>query len=149
VNSIAISGSNIFVGAGEGVFLSTNNGSSWTAVNNGLPVSGYGLWVNSIAINGGYNFSGTYYGGVWKRPLSEIINVTGIDETDNGKIKVYPNPTQDFLVIDIHDYSSTPDYSIKIVNQLGTKVFETKIKQPQYKINTSSWSGKGVYILQV
>lgn len=33
--------------AGEGVFLSSNNGDSWTAVNNGL--SGVGLLVLSIA----------------------------------------------------------------------------------------------------
>jgi hypothetical protein len=36
VNCVAISGTNIFAGTKGGIFLSTNNGSSWTAVNNGL-----------------------------------------------------------------------------------------------------------------
>jgi len=37
IRSSAISGTNIFIGTpGDGVFLSTNNGTSWTAVNTGL-----------------------------------------------------------------------------------------------------------------
>ena len=35
--SLAVSGTNLFAGTdGGGVFLSTNNGTSWTAVNTGL-----------------------------------------------------------------------------------------------------------------
>ncbi|MEA3448944.1 MAG: hypothetical protein U9Q98_10955, partial [Bacteroidota bacterium] len=37
INSIAISGTNIFAGTWDGVFLSSDNGQNWTAVNNGLP----------------------------------------------------------------------------------------------------------------
>ncbi len=36
VTSFAVSGTNLFAGIWGGVFLSTNNGTSWTAVNNGL-----------------------------------------------------------------------------------------------------------------
>ena len=52
VRSLAISGTNIFAGTSlGGVFLSNNNGDSWIAMNNGL--SGNGLYVRSIAIDGG------------------------------------------------------------------------------------------------
>ena len=38
INCLAVSGSNIFAGTnGEGVFLSSNNCTSWTQVNKGLP----------------------------------------------------------------------------------------------------------------
>jgi len=38
VYSLAVNGSNLFAGTERGgVFLSTNNGTSWTAVNTGLP----------------------------------------------------------------------------------------------------------------
>jgi hypothetical protein len=37
VNCLAVSGTNLFAGTDNGVFLSTNNESSWTAVNNGFP----------------------------------------------------------------------------------------------------------------
>jgi len=49
INTIAVNDTNIFVGVGsEGVFLSTNNGITWTAVNNGIITS----TINPIATNG-------------------------------------------------------------------------------------------------
>ena len=60
INCIASDGTNIFAGTnGQGVFLSSNNGSSWTAVNNGLP--GWSP-VYSFAISGTNIFAGTYDG---------------------------------------------------------------------------------------
>jgi len=38
VNSLAVSGSNIFAGTNNGMFLSTNNGNSWIAVNSALQI---------------------------------------------------------------------------------------------------------------
>ena len=47
--ALAISGTNLFAGtAANGVFLTTNNGTSWTAVNNGLSTLGsYGALIVS------------------------------------------------------------------------------------------------------
>jgi hypothetical protein len=36
IRCLAVSGGNIFAGTDGGVYLSTNNGTSWTAVNSGL-----------------------------------------------------------------------------------------------------------------
>lgn len=56
INALAISGNNIFAGTSYGgVFLSTNNGTSWTAVNSGLT----GTLVKSLAISGNNIFAGT------------------------------------------------------------------------------------------
>ena len=61
IDCIAIIDSNIFAGTWEGgMFLSTNNGSNWTAVNTGL----VGKNVVSIAINGPNIFAGTFNDGV-------------------------------------------------------------------------------------
>jgi hypothetical protein len=61
VNAIAVSGGNIFAGAGAGgVFLSTNNGTSWAAINSGLTNTS----VNCLAVSGGNIFAGTN-GGVF------------------------------------------------------------------------------------
>ena len=50
---------NIFAGTyGGGVFLSTDNGASWTAVNNGLTNPD----INTLAINGTNIFAGTNEG---------------------------------------------------------------------------------------
>ena len=61
VNTIAISGNNIFAGTYTGVFLSTNSGASWMPVNNGLPAN----VVFSIAVSGENVFAGTVYNGVF------------------------------------------------------------------------------------
>ena len=66
VTSLAISGSNIFAGTdGDGVFLSTNSGNTWVAMNNGLSPSSFGLNVYSLAINGSNLIAGTKNGGVF------------------------------------------------------------------------------------
>jgi hypothetical protein len=58
VNSIAISGTNIFIGTIFGVFLSTDNGVNWVQVNNGLTYP----FVSSLGVNGANIFAGTYWG---------------------------------------------------------------------------------------
>jgi len=76
--------------------------------------------------------------------------LTGINPPDNiNTLKIYPNPTKDFIIINTGNYSGMQDYSIKIVNLLGATVFETLIQQPVYEINLSTWTGKGVYLLKI
>ena len=59
----AVSGTNLFAGTyGGGVFLSTNNGTSWTEVNNGLTG---GTAVMALAVSGTNLFAGTLGGGVF------------------------------------------------------------------------------------
>jgi len=90
--SFAVSGSMLFAGTSRGVFLSTNNGTSWTAINTGLT----SIEVRSLAIKGANFFAGTSDGGVWRRPLSEIVTTV---EEDFNQVPVgfalsqnHPNP---------------------------------------------------------
>ncbi len=64
VNCFAISGGNIFAGTSSGVYLSANNGISWSAVDSGMPY----IDVVSLAVSGSNIFAGvgnpvTYIGG--------------------------------------------------------------------------------------
>jgi hypothetical protein len=78
------------------------------------------------------------------------VLLTGFQQPDDiNTLKVYPNPAKDYLIINSGNYSEMTDYSIKIVNQLGATVFETAVTQPSYEINLSTWTGKGVYVLQI
>ena len=91
--SIAVSGSNVFAGStGNGVFLSTNAGTSWAQVNTGLTDT----LVQSLAISGRNLFAGTYNGGVWRRPLTEMITSAEKSSPDLPKHlslqQNYPNP---------------------------------------------------------
>ncbi len=60
VHSLSVSGSNLFAGTYGGVFLSTDNGASWTQANAGLTNTS----VYALAVNGSNLFAGTY-GGVF------------------------------------------------------------------------------------
>lgn len=77
VYSFAVSGNSIFAGRGEGVFMSTDNGKKWTDVNSGLPTN---LRIYSLAVNDSNIFAGTADGGIWRRPLSEMIGVTSNEQ---------------------------------------------------------------------
>jgi len=56
---------------GGNVFLTTNNGTSWTNVSQGLTH----LSIKAIAIKGGYKFAGGDNTGVWRRPLTEMTGI--------------------------------------------------------------------------
>jgi hypothetical protein len=62
VSSLAVSETNLFAGTeGSGVFLSTNNGTSWAAVNTGMTNTN----VYSLVVNGKNLYAGTDNGGVF------------------------------------------------------------------------------------
>ena len=37
----------------------------------------------------------------------------------------------------------------KIINQIGAAVFETNVEEPLFEINLSTWTGTGLYFIQV
>ncbi len=58
ISFIDISGTNIFAAKwGGGLFLSTDNGASWSAINNGLDSS---IFISSFIVNGNNIYAGTY-----------------------------------------------------------------------------------------
>ncbi len=87
---MAVSGTNILAGTHSGIFLSTNNGGNWTAVNNGLPfdtiVSEYAT-INSFAVSGTNIFAATGGRGMF---LS-INNGSSWTAVDNGLTNFYVN----------------------------------------------------------
>jgi hypothetical protein len=62
-------GTNLFAGTDRGVFLSTDNGTTWKAFSTGIPDT----YVLSLAVNGTNLFAGTGLFGVWRRPLSDVL----------------------------------------------------------------------------
>lgn len=60
IHALAVSGSNLFAGTSSGIFLSTDNGSSWTAINTGLT----NVSTQAFVFSGSNLFAGTF-GGVF------------------------------------------------------------------------------------
>ncbi len=93
IRCFAVSDTNLFAGAnvlGEGVFLSTNNGTSWTAVDSGLiNLEAEIPAVNALAISGTDLFAGTS-GGLFRSTNNGKTWV----EVDSGLISsFYPDVT--------------------------------------------------------
>lgn len=150
----------------------TNTGSTTAPINNltNVLIGAHQVW------NSGGVFNGTLDDiGIWNRALTvqEISNLfnlntcekivytsvsdtliintklSGISVPNNiNMFKVYPNPTNDHIVIDNGNYLALNGYSIKITNNIGQEVFQSTINQQQFDINLSSWN-RGIYFLHI
>lgn len=116
--SLAVSGTNIFAGVyawDGGVFLTTNNGTSWSAASTGLK----NTIVWSFAVSDTYLFAGTEGGGVWRRPLSEMItSVDGPSSMIPDHFSLgqnYPNPFNPKTVI---------SYRLSVNSKVGLSVYD-------------------------
>jgi hypothetical protein len=66
-----------------------------------------------------------------------------------NSIKIYPNPASTFLFIEFGNYSSMNNYKIRITNTLGQVVYETLIYQPNTTIDLNTWTGNGLYLVNI
>lgn len=100
--------------------MSTNNSTSWTVVNNGLTNNN----VTSLVVSGTNLFAGTD-GGVWRRPLSEMI--TGVEHQQSNlptKFALeqnYPNPFNPTTIIK-YEIPQNGFVSLKVYDILGKEV---------------------------
>ena len=81
-----------------------------------------------------------------------IINtsLTGFNPiTYENSIKIYPNPSNEFIIIDNGDIDNLIGYSINITNSVGQSVFQSNIDQQQFYISISSWQGTGIYFIYI
>lgn len=81
-----------------------------------------------------------------------IINavLTGINPPDNSNsLKVYPNPAKDHVFIHTGDFMKMSGYRIRISSENGSVVFETNVEKQLYELNLSTWTGMGLYFIQL
>ena len=67
----------------------------------------------------------------------------GINDIIGEEIKIYPNPTSNYLNFSIKNPS---DYQINVFDVLGKKVLETNIDSVNSRLDVSNLN-RGVYIL--
>jgi hypothetical protein len=132
VDCFAVDSPNVFAGFFPGgVSLSTNGGSDWNYINEGLK----NIYIYSLAIDSVNIYAGTS-NGVWARPLSDIL-----ESTSNRKDQIpstfllsqnYPNP---------FNPSTTINYSIPKQSNVLIKVYDVLGKQITTLINKNEPAG--------
>lgn len=134
-------GTNILAGTDIGIFLTNDFGVNWQDINDNLPSD----TVLSIALSDSNIFIGTYKHGIWRRPISDILNVKENKSFNN--VEIYPNPTTDKLYIKLKDFSSK-EMIVKILNITGQQIKTFKFKHNDViNIDVSDYV-KGIYFLQ-
>lgn len=66
-----------------------------------------------------------------------------------NSIKIYPNPASTFVFIEFGNYVMMNNYKIRISNTLGQVVYESMINQPSTTIDLSTWTGNGLYLVNI
>ncbi len=146
-------------GQSPNVFLSTNNGASWFAVNSGFPL---GVKVNAFVFSDGFIFAGvsgyegTRQNGIWKCPISSMI--TSVEKNQNNILnhfelkQNYPNPFNPATKIK-YQLASSGIVSLKVYDILGrevaTLVNETK-SAGNYEANFNAANlSSGIYLYKI
>jgi hypothetical protein len=117
---------------GNGIVLSTDNGTTWTRTDTGLATQ----WSMAITLVGSDLYAGSWGQGVWRRPLSEIISSVGASNlTVPAKFYLdqnYPNP---------FNPSTTINYQLPRQSQVTLKVFDVLGREVSTLVNENKKPG--------
>jgi len=134
IRCFAVSGTNIFAGTGGGVFLSANNGTSWTDVNKGLTNTD----VQALAVSGTNLFAGTWGGGVFlstNNGISWTAVNTGLTNTD----------VQALAVSGTNIFAGTDGGGVFLSTNNGTSWTAVNMGLPHIRVYSLAVSGTNIF----
>jgi hypothetical protein len=78
------------------------------------------------------------------------VSLIGINPpTFEYQVLVYPNPTNNYLYVDVPQSMISQSYSMEIKNSIGQSVFGIAMNQPQIQINFNSFGAAGAFTLSI
>jgi len=83
--------------------------------------------------------------------INQLYNEPNSINTVQNKINilVYPNPANDYIIINIEDYNSMNSYTLYIENTLGQAVFISPVNQQYFSIDVNKFGGLGLYFIKI
>jgi hypothetical protein len=82
------------------------------------------------------------------RSISDFLDLPTHAECRRRWVRLAPNPTTDYIKIDLSDYDDSKLIAVKIVSQFGNVVYDAKITNIITDINVTNYP-KGVYFIEV
>ncbi len=135
---LSFDGNLFLAGAPYGVYSSTDDGNSWGSVGTGIPLN---MVLTTLLSDSTDLFVGTQGTGVWRRPLSEMINTSAVGTKAplQSTVSTYPNPFTQSTTISLTTTESVAG-EVSIYNLLGTEVarmFEGELSAGEH---TFTWN---------
>jgi hypothetical protein len=142
---LAAKGKFVFGGTYDGrAFLSKDNGRSWADISDGLAAT----YISGIGFDPNYAYVSNYGGGVWRRPLAEVVNSV---ETKRPTLRAgsfslrqnYPNPFNPVTTISF-DLPKGAFATLKIFNLLGEEVSVVLAEELEAGSHRVNFDGSGM-----
>jgi photosystem II stability/assembly factor-like uncharacterized protein len=151
LSDIEITSNNtLYVASDIGVLVSNNLGVTWDFLGSNMPA----VVVTDLVLHTSSNFlfASTFGRGVYKIDLTQVNLATNTVATKILNIKVYPNPANEFLYLDIES-DKIKEFNAEFFDIKGNlvKKFQlenTTIGKQTIKMNIESLQ-KGIYILKI
>lgn len=82
--------------------------------------------------------------------IIDLSLTTGLSSTGmQNTIKIFPNPTKQYIYIQNSDYLKLTGYKMKIINSINQQVFMNELNQPQFVVDLSTFSDAGIYLIYI
>ena len=144
INTFFVFDTTVFVGTCyQGVYIWNNDERSWNNINEGLA----SLKISSLAVSSSYLLAGTYDGGVWRRPLSEMI--TSLENTSMALPNQfalnqnYPNPFNPTTTIQ-YSIPQRSSVKLKVYDLLGNEIAELVNEEKDRGVYSVSFDASGL-----
>jgi photosystem II stability/assembly factor-like uncharacterized protein len=134
----------IFASISQIFYHSSNNGESWERIRSNNFWS-YGSTVHSIAFDSLYVYC-SIYGKVQRCKLTEFGIVSVENQSETTEIKIYPNPVDNYLSLDISD--SEIGSQLDIYDLFGNMVYTKMLNDKQLKIDLQDLP-KSIYLIKI
>jgi Leucine-rich repeat (LRR) protein len=86
---------------------------------------------------------------IYQRPVKLLVSsLTGVDDINNSVLKVYPNPSNGFLFIDLHQECSN-SITLDICDFYGRIIFQKSLEGNQRHELDLSFIPKGLYFVRI
>ena len=129
----------VYANGPGGVFASGDNGFSWASITDNL----FTPWVHDMAFLDDMIYVATEWGGIWKRPVADIL--VGVpSQSKDGGLVVYPNPTSDALYLSAKGLAGA---QLSLIATDGRVVFNSATNSDQIQVPTTDLAN-GLYVVR-